>query len=396
MGMALQFVLLLGAADLLADATYEGGRSVVGPFLALLGASGVAVGVLSGLGEMVGYGLRLGSGYLSDRLARPWAIALFGYALNLLAVPALALAGTWQVAAALMVAERAGRGLRAPARDLMLSHAASRIGFGWAFGLHEALDQAGAVAGPLLVALVLYLGGVYRDAFALLLLPALACLAILLVARTRYPRTVDMEVTSPDQGEAGRLPGRFWAYLLGAGLLAAGYVDFPLVAFHLEREGELAASWVPLLYTMAMGVDAVAALVLGRLFDRLGLLVVAASALLAAPFALLVFGGGGPLLLVLAMALWGTGMAAQESVLRAAVATMVRVERRGLGFGLFNSVYGVAWFAGSALLGLLYDLSIPTLVVFSLAAQVAAALVFLTVARAEGMGQRPPAAPVRG
>ncbi len=394
--MALQFVLLLGAADLLADATYEGGRSVVGPFLALLGASGVAVGVLSGLGEMVGYGLRLGSGYLSDRLARPWAIALFGYALNLLAVPALALAGTWQVAAALMVAERAGRGLRAPARDLMLSHAASRIGFGWAFGLHEALDQAGAVAGPLLVALVLYLGGVYRDAFALLLLPALACLAILLVARTRYPRTVDMEVTSPDQGEAGRLPGRFWAYLLGAGLLAAGYVDFPLVAFHLEREGELAASWVPLLYTMAMGVDAVAALVLGRLFDRLGLLVVAASALLAAPFALLVFGGGGPLLLVLAMALWGTGMAAQESVLRAAVATMVRVERRGLGFGLFNSVYGVAWFAGSALLGLLYDLSIPTLVAFSLAAQVAAALVFLTVARAEGLGQRPPSAPVRG
>jgi len=394
--MALQFVLLLGAADLLADATYEGGRSVVGPFLALLGASGAAVGVLSGLGEMVGYGLRLGSGYLSDRLARPWAIALFGYALNLLAVPALALAGTWQVAAALMVAERAGRGLRAPARDLMLSHAASRIGFGWAFGLHEALDQAGAVAGPLLVALVLYLGGVYRDAFALLLLPALACLGILLVARTRYPRTVEMEMTSSAQGEASRLPGRFWAYLLGAGLLAAGYVDFPLVAFHLEREGELAASWVPLLYTMAMGVDAVAALALGRLFDRLGLLVVAASALLAAPFALLVFGGGEPLLLGLAMALWGTGMAAQESVLRAAVATMVRVERRGLGFGLFNSVCGVAWFAGSALLGLLYDLSIPTLVVFSLAAQVAAALVFLTVARAEGMGQRPPAAPVRG
>lgn len=394
--MALQFILLLGAADLLADATYEGGRSVVGPFLALLGASGAAVGVLSGLGEMVGYGLRLGSGYLSDRLARPWAIALFGYTLNLLAVPALALAGTWQVAAALMVAERAGRGLRAPARDLMLSHAASRIGFGRAFGLHEALDQAGAVAGPLLVALVLYLGGVYRDAFALLLLPALACLAILLVARTRYPRTVEMEVTSPSQGEAVHLPGRFWAYLLGAGLLAAGYVDFPLVAFHLEREGGLAASWVPLLYTMAMGVDAVAALILGRLFDRLGLLVVAASALLAAPFALLVFGGGGPLLLGLAMALWGTGMAAQESVLRAAVATMVRVERRGLGFGLFNSVYGVAWFAGSALLGLLYDLSIPTLIAFSLAAQVAAALVFLTVARAEGLGQRPPAAPVRG
>ncbi len=384
-------MLLLGAADLLADATHEGGRSVVGPFLGALGASAVAISILSGLGEMVGHVLRLASGYLSDRTQRPWAIALWGYALNLLSVPALALVGHWQAGAALVVAERAGRGVRAPARDLMLSHAASRVGFGWAFGLHEALDQIGAVSGPLLVSLVLYLGGDYRDAFATLLLPALACLALMFVASLRYPRTALLEAPSPASEGDARLPRLFWLYLAGSALAAAGYADFPLLALHLERQGDVAASWLPAIYAVAMAIDALAALALGRLFDRLGLASVALGAALAAPAVPLFLAGGGLPVLVLAAALWGTGLAAQESVMRAAVAALVPRARRGSAFGLFNSAYGVAWFAGSAVLGVLYGLSLPALAALSASAQALAALVFLGVSRRAGPASMAPA-----
>lgn len=153
---ALKFIVLLGVVSLFADATYEGARSINGPYLALLGASATTVGFVAGLGELIGYSLRLVSGYMSDRIGRYWAITLFGYTLNMLAVPALALAGRWEIAAMLMIAERIGKAIRTPARDAMLSHATREIGRGKGFGLHEALDQIGAVLGPLTVAGVLF------------------------------------------------------------------------------------------------------------------------------------------------------------------------------------------------------------------------------------------------
>jgi len=381
---ALRFVLVLGAADFLADATYEGGRSIVGPFLGALGAGAPAIAALAGLGEMVGHLLRLASGHLSDRTARPWPIALGGYALNLLSLPSLTWVFHWPVGAVLLVTERMGRGIRGPARDLMLAQAAGGLGYGWAFGLHEALDQLGAVAGPLLVALALYLEGGYRQAFAFLFLPALACLSLLWWARLRYPH-----VGAPGQGQEGggeALPPRFWAYVGASALVAAGYADFPLIAFHLEREAVVGASWVPLLYGLAMGVDALAALALGRLFDRVGLVAVALAAALSAPFAPLFFLAQAPPLLALAAAQWGTGIAAQESVMRAAVAALVPPGRRGLAFGLFHSAYGLSWFAGSALMGLLYRLSLPALVAFAAACQAVAAALFLAMREGRPIG----------
>jgi MFS family permease len=170
--VALTFVVLLGVVSLLADVTYEGARSAVGPYLEILGASAAAVGVVAGLGELVGYAIRVAAGYLSDRTGRYWAITIAGYGVNLLAVPLLALAGRWEVAAALIVFERLGKAIRTPARDAMLSHATHSMGRGWGFGLHEALDQIGAVLGPLIVAAVLYFTGDYRAGFAILLVPA--------------------------------------------------------------------------------------------------------------------------------------------------------------------------------------------------------------------------------
>ncbi len=383
---AMRFVILLGLVSLFADMTYEGARSITGPFLALLGASGAAVGFIAGLGELVGYGLRLASGYLADRTRRYWGIAICGYALNLLAVPALALASRWEVAALLMVAERTGKALRNPARDVMLSCAASRVGRGWGFGLHEALDQVGAVLGPLIAALVLSLRGSHRQAFALLGVAALLALALLAIARRAYPDPQALEPAPTTPG--GRRLGRpYWLFLLGAGLVAAGYADFPLIAYRLQQAAVASPTWIPVLYAVAMGVDAVAALVCGRLFDRHGLSVLAVVVLISAAFAPLVFLGGLTAALA-GMVCWGIGMGAQESIMRAAVADFVPPDRRGTAYGVFNAGYGFAWFLGSALIGLLLEISLGWLVAFSTAMLVAAAPVFL-LARRAAMTTRP-------
>ncbi len=376
---ALRFILLLGGVSLLSDATYEGARSITGPFLAVLGATGATVGLVAGLGEWLGYGLRLVSGVMADRTRRYWAITIGGYCINLLAVPMLALAGRWETAAALMLAERAGKALRTPARDAMLSHAASGLGPGWGFGLHEALDQIGAVAGPVAVALLVSRHGNYRTAFAWLLLPALLALAALAAARRAYPRPHELE-PAPARIESKGLPRAFWIYLVGAGLLAAGYADFALIAYHLEKTRLVSPGEIALLYGLAMGVDAAAALALGRLYDRLGLRVLAVAAAVSAGFAPLALLGSRDQVIA-GMVLWGFGMGAQESVLRAAVAGMVPPDRRGTAYGVFNAGYGAWWFLGSALMGILYDASLPSLVAFSVTVQLCAAGVFVVARR---------------
>jgi MFS family permease len=360
--------------------TYEGARSITGPYLAFLGASGAVVGIVAGLGELVGYGLRLASGYLADRTKHYWGIAIFGYTLNLLAVPALALAGRWEIAALLMIAERTGKAIRNPSRDVMLSCAAGRIGRGWGFGLHEALDQIGAVLGPLIAAGVLALGGSYRGAFGLLGVAAALALATLAAARITFPNPSDLEVRKSGLATGKGLGRSYWVYLGAVALVAAGYADFPLIAFRLQKEGIVEAAAIPVLYAIAMAVDAGAALVFGGLFDRFGLRILAAVTLVSALFAPLVFLGGLPLV-VAGMVLWGVGMGAQESIMRAFIAELVPTDRRGTAYGIFNAGYGMSWFLGSALIGVLYDVSVIGLVAFSVVSQLLAVPVFLSMRR---------------
>jgi MFS family permease len=376
---ALRFVILLGIVSLFADVTYEGARSITGPFLAVLGASATVVGIVAGGGELIGYGLRLVSGYISDRTGRYWAITIVGYAINMLAVPLLALAGNWPLAALLIIAERSGKAIRTPARDAMLSHATHEMGRGWGFGLHEAMDQIGAVLGPLIVAGVLAAQQGYRMGFAVLLIPALLALMTLVVARMQYPQPRDFEVEL-EKLESKGLTRTYWLYLAAVALVAAGYADFPLIAYHFEKAAVVTNDWIPILYAMAMGVDALAALVFGRLFDRRGatvLLVVVAASALFAPFVFL----GGLYGAFIGMALWGIGMGAQESIMRALVANLVPADRRGAAYGVFNAWYGVSWFLGSVLIGVLYDVSIPALVLFSVVIQLLAVPVLLRVGR---------------
>ena len=376
---ALRFIVFLGIVSLFADMTYEGARSITGPFLGILGASATVVGIVSGFGELVGYGLRLVSGYVADRTQRYWAITLVGYAVNMLAVPLLALAGRWEVAALLIILERTGKAMRNPPRDAMLSHATQQVGRGWGFGLHEALDQIGAVLGPLLVAGILALRGDYRLAFAVLGLSALAALVLLVAARLSYPTPRDFEAEAAPL-PSGNFARVYWLYLAAVALVAAGYADFPLIAYHFQKTALAAPDWIPIFYALAMGVDALAALLFGRLFDRVGIPVLIPVALISACFAPLVFLGNFALALV-GMACWGVGMGAQESIMRAAVAGFVPPERRGSAYGVFNAGYGLFWFLGSALMGILYDQSIPWLVAFSVVVQLAAIPVLLVVRR---------------
>src|SRR5438132_11340253 len=176
---AFRFVLVLGIANLFADMTYEGARSVTGPFLGTLGASAAVVGLTAGLGELLGYTLRSISGFIIDKTGKYWIGTIVGYIDNMLAVPALALSGNWPLAAGLIVTERTGRAIRKPSTEAMLSFAGKQIGRGWVFGLNEALDQAGATIGPLVISLTLFEHGNYRNAFALLLIPALLIIASL-------------------------------------------------------------------------------------------------------------------------------------------------------------------------------------------------------------------------
>lgn len=374
---ATKFVVLIGVASLFSDFTYEGARSITGPFLATLGANATAVGVVAGLGELIGYALRLVSGYLTDRTQRYWTIVLVGYALNLLAIPLLALAGRWEIAAALIVAERMGKAVRTPARDVMLSSASDSLGRGWGFGLHEALDQIGAVMGPLAVAAILHFKGGYETSFGLLLIPAVICLVVIFSAMVLYPNPHDLG-TASIKLEGKGFSRIFWLYVVGVGFIAAGYADFALAAYHFKKLSVAPDNWIPIFYAVAMGVDALAALVFGRLFDRVGLSAFIAAILLSFLFAPLVFMGGFYLALV-GMALWGVGMGAQESIMRAAVASMVPRERLGFAFGVLNTGYGFLWFLGSVLMGLLYDFSVGWLTVFSVVAQLLSVPIMLIV-----------------
>jgi MFS family permease len=377
---ALKFVLMVGVMSFFADFTYEGSRSIIGPYLGTLGAGALAIAVVTGAGEFLGYGLRLFSGRGADRTGRYWPITIAGYVLQMSVVPLLALAGSWPVAALLIIAERVGKATRNPPRDAMLSHAAGEMGYGWGFGVHEALDQFGAMFGPLLVALILAVTHHdYKIAFASLAVPGAITLTLVLVARTFYPRPHELSA-GPAEVTTSGLPGVFWVYLAGAALVAAGFADFPVIAYHFARAGTVSASLVPVFYAVAMAVSGVGSLIFGRMFDRSGISVLVPLTVVAAAYAPLVFLGGFWASLV-GVSLWGLGMGVHESIIPAAVAPMVSSGHRASAYGLFTGVYGTAWMLGSIAIGALFSVSLAAVAIFAVVIQLAAIPLILIVRR---------------
>jgi MFS family permease len=370
---AIRFIVAMGIVSLFADMTYEGAHSIIGPFLKDLGASATAVGIIAGLGEMIAATLRVLSGRLADRTRAYWTLTTVGYFLNLVIVPALAFAGSWKTAALFVAAERTGKGLRGPAKDVLLSDATRVVGHGWGFGLHTAMDQAGAVIGPLLIAAIVARENSFGPAFLWLAVPALAAFLSLIAARFMRPG-----VTSEPQIEprSRALPGVFWFYVGGAGLLACGFVDFPLLAYHFQNIAIAKPAAIPLFYAGAMGLNGLAALLFGRLFDRYGTRILAGAIVvstLSLPLGFL----GGPKMAMVAVACWAIGLGAQQATLRAGIAQLISIDKRGNAYGVFNAVYGVLWFLGSVAMGVLYDYSLIGLVVFGITLQLLSAAVFI-------------------
>lgn len=386
----LRFVVGFGVVSALADVVYEGARSIIGPYLGSLGATAAIVGLVTGAGEAAALVLRLFTGKLADRLGKPWPQTMLGYALTAICVPLLALSGGLVAAGLLYNGERVGKAVRTPARDSMLAHASAEMGRGYAFGLHEALDQIGAMTGPLLIALVLALGGQYRLAFALLAVPG--GLALLALARLRraapdpalWEPAAQVSEKKQLRLEAG-LPRQFWQYAAFSAATMLGFSTWAVLAFHLTTRHLVSPSLVPVLYALAMAAASGAAVGFGRIYDRIGLRGLIVLPPLAIVVPLLSF-SSTTALFIGGSIVWGTAMGIHDSTMRAAVADFVPAHRRGAGYGTFTAIYGLAWLAGAAIIGFLYERSLTEMFNFIAFAQVGALLLLVPLLRSKVVG----------
>lgn len=363
---ALHFVLIMGLVNLFGDMTYEGGASINGPFLGKLGADAALISIIAGGAEFLGYALRPVAGYIADRTGRYWPISFVGYVINLFAVPAMALAGSWQLAAVLIVAERVGRAIRKPPVEAMLSYTTGKLGKGWAFGLNTALDETGATLGPLIAAAILFFRGSYQLAYALLLISSILALVSLLAARLSFPLPERIETEEAETGR--RFSPAYWLFMLGGGCFAAGLLSYELISYFLTASHRVPAQWMPVALAFATGFGVFANLALGRLYDRFGPACLYVAVLLSALFTPLLFAGSLSTLLV-ALPLLGIGYATQDTLMKAIIAGLLPEGKRGLAFGLFYIGYGLGWLIGSVVVGSLFDRSHMAVVVFAVSAQ---------------------------
>jgi MFS family permease len=400
LSQAMLFIILFGIVSLFSDMTHEGASSIRGAYLSLLGASAATIGFVSGLGELIGYSMRYVFGKLTDKTKQYWPMTIAGYVLDIAAVPALALLDEhgWIAACALLIIQRMGKAIKKPAKDTIMSFAASQEGVGKSFGIQEVLDQIGAFLGPVLLYLVMLFKTagttfeIYSTCFAVLAIPGAITLVLLIITRCKFPNPEHFE-PEPKEYIPFKLKKEFILYIAGISLFAFGFIDYSIIIMHVSRSySQLSAGLsetsslvstgtLPLLYAGAMLVDAVAALIFGLMYDKKGVKALVWSTLISAPFAVFVFAFDSVPMLLIGVALWGVGMGAQESILKAAVTGMVPKASRATGYGIFECSFGVFWFLGSWLMGVLYDVSIPVMIVVSVVAQLAAIPLYIASSR---------------
>jgi MFS family permease len=381
---AMCFVILMGVVSLFADMTQEGARSIFGDYLSLMGASAAAIGFITGFGELVGYALRFFTGIIASKSKQYWAMTIGGYALAVLAIPCLSLVphGDWVAAGFFIVLGRVGKAIRQPAKSTLLSYAAMQQGVGKSFAIQEFLDQTGAFLGPVVVFLVLWYSKTqdaltaYTWCFAFFLIPALCCIGAVISARVHFPHPENFEPPVKEK-KPFHFRGIFLVYMIGISIFAFGYIDFPLITMHAARLHLVQEDYLPLLYSIAMAVDAISALFFGWLYDKKGIGTLAVSTLVAAPFAWFCFMGNTTFALCAGVLLWGIGMGAQESTMKAVISSIVPADSRAAGYGIFETSFGIFWFIGSALLGLMYDYSPALMAAVSVGSQLLAIPFFL-------------------
>lgn len=395
---SLIFIILFGIVSLFSDMTHEGASSLRGVYLSLIGASAGTIGFISGLGELVGYSLRYFFGKLTDKTHKYWQMTIFGYILDILAVPALALVGEdgWIYACFLLVIQRMGKAIKKPAKDTIMSFAASQEGAGKSFAIQEMLDQIGAFLGPffLYVVMLFKTDGttfeIYSRCFAYLAIPGAITLILLLYTKKRFPNSEHFE-PEPKEYIPFKMKDSFIFYIIGISLFSFGFIDYSLIIMHVSKNlnaltngvGLINMETIPLIYAGAMLVDAISALIFGIMYDRNGVKALVISTIISAPFSLFVFGFNNIYAVLLGIALWGVGMGAQESILKAAVTSVVPKSSRATGYGIFEMSFGVFWFLGSWLLGVLYDINITSLIIVSMMTQLLSIPFYFKASRAQ-------------
>lgn len=400
MSAAMSFIILFGIVSLFSDMTHEGASSIRGSYLSLIGASAGTIGFVSGLGEMIGYSMRYIFGKITDRTGKYWTMTLVGYVLDLIAVPALTFVGEdgWILACILLVIQKMGKAIKKPAKDTIMSFAATQEGIGKSFGIQEMLDQIGAFLGPVMLYIVMLFKTsgttfeIYSLCFATLAIPAAITIILLMITKYRFPNPEKFEPTS-NEYISFRIEKNFIKYIIGISFFAFGFMDYSIIIMHISRsfasisgafaEGSslINSGSIPLLYAGAMLVDAVAAIVFGHMYDKIGVKALVYSTIVSATFPIFIFAVDSEKAMIVGIILWGVGMGAQESILKAAVTSMVPKASRATGYGVFECSFGLFWFLGSWILGVLYDTNIIIMIIVSVISQILAIPFYLSVNR---------------
>lgn len=373
----MSLIFFLGIVSLFADITYEGARSIIGQYLFVLGSSSLFVGFIAGFGEFIGYFLRILFGYLADKTKNYWSFMIIGYSLNVFSVPLLAFTNNYLIAGILVLLERLGKAIRTPSRDTIISFIGAKYGSGISFGIHEFLDQIGALSGPLLIFLILSLSkNNYKLSFLILIIPAILCLIFLFWTKIKFSNISEIEIRGK-RYESFKSSKKFWIYTIAIGFVSFGFIDFALISYHYKKINLFEPNIIAILYSIAMITDAISSIILGKLFDKFGIKVLLISILLTSFSSPLLFLFNEKMIIFLAIILWGIGIGSQESIMRAYISNIIKKEERATAFGIFNSIYGFSWFIGSLMIGYLYSLSLTYTVILSFSFQIFGLLILL-------------------
>ena len=363
-----RLIVLLGLTSLFADWLYEGARAALPQYLKGLGASALAVGLVFGVGDSLGYLLRFATGPLADRRGGYWGETFAGYALQVLAVVGLALAPWLAAAVALVMVERASKALRTPARDAIISSAgAGRQSF--AFGLHASLDQIGAVAGSATALLALAAGVEYGDLFLLLAAPGVAALAVLSAAYR-------LGVRPARRGGGARSPLGVQLLLFALSQLLFGA---SLMHISLEMYEAQGAPWMgSAIYLAAMVFEIPLSLAWGRLYEmgRWALYLGPVAAVLATSAF-----STGSLVLGFAGAFAYSAATSYADIAAKARAVELGGVAKATALGAVNAAFGLGYLAGGAIYGYLLDVGAAGLAPPISLALAAASLALLRAAR---------------
>ncbi len=376
-------VAALGVVSLLTDVSTEMIVPVLPLFVTtVLHGSAATVGVIEGVAESTATLLRLGSGWLSDRIGARKPFLLFGYGISGVAKAAIAAAGSWAAVLGLRFADRLGKGLRNPPRDAVIAESVPARLVGRAFGFHRALDTLGAAIGPFVAYLVLSAyPGRFRRVFAISAIPAALAILVIL-AFVRAPRRPPA-AARPLRQEVGALGTPFRKFLVVAGLfsLASSSMAFLLLR---ARQAGFSERGVPLVYLLYNVVYALLSWPIGALSDRIGRRAVLLTAYASFAVVYALFASAPHRATVLAgFALLGIHSAMLEGSQRSMIADLVTPERRATAYGIYYAVVGLALLPASLVAGALWDRvgAGPTLALDAALAALAAVLFLVLLPR---------------